>query len=166
MPRRAFYSFHYVPDNWRASQVRNMGVIEGNVSVSDNEWESIRKGGDVAIEKWIAEQLQGKSCTIVLVGQSTAGRKWITHEINESWNRSKGILGIRIHNLKDKNQNQTFTGGNPFDYVTFTKTGKTLSTAVKLYNPPFYDSTTVYKHIKDNLANWIEEAIQIRESYA
>jgi hypothetical protein len=29
MPRKAFYSFHYVPDNWRASQVRNMGVVEG-----------------------------------------------------------------------------------------------------------------------------------------
>ena len=30
MARRTFYSFHYKPDNWRAAQVRNMGVIEGN----------------------------------------------------------------------------------------------------------------------------------------
>lgn len=29
MARRVFTSFHYVPDNWRASQVRNMGKIEG-----------------------------------------------------------------------------------------------------------------------------------------
>ena len=28
--RRTFFSFRYKPDNWRASQVRNMGVVEGN----------------------------------------------------------------------------------------------------------------------------------------
>ena len=37
MVRKAFYSFHYIPDNWRASQVRNMGLIEGNKPASDNE---------------------------------------------------------------------------------------------------------------------------------
>ena len=55
MARRVFYSFHYKPDNWRASQVRNMGVIEGNRPASDNEWEKVTSGGDKAIEKWIAE---------------------------------------------------------------------------------------------------------------
>ena len=28
--RRVFFSFHYRPDNWRAGQVRNMGLVEGN----------------------------------------------------------------------------------------------------------------------------------------
>ncbi len=28
MARRCFYSFHYKPDNARAAQVRNIGVIE------------------------------------------------------------------------------------------------------------------------------------------
>ena len=46
MVRKAFYSFHYIPDNWRASQVRNMGLIEGNKPASDNEWETIVDGGD------------------------------------------------------------------------------------------------------------------------
>ena len=45
MARRCFYSFHYDVDAWRASQVRNMGVIEGNAPVSDNDWESVKKGG-------------------------------------------------------------------------------------------------------------------------
>ena len=31
--------FYYKEDNWRASQVRNLGVIEGNILVSDNDWE-------------------------------------------------------------------------------------------------------------------------------
>jgi len=39
MPRRqVFYSFHYEADAWRAAQVRNMGVVEGNQPASDNEW--------------------------------------------------------------------------------------------------------------------------------
>ena len=70
-----FYNFHYKPDNWRASQVRNMVVIEGNRPCSDNDWESITQGGNEKIEKWIAEQLDGKSCAVVLIGTNTAGRR-------------------------------------------------------------------------------------------
>lgn len=53
MARRAFYSFHYDQDSWRASQVRNMGVVEGNRPVMDNDWEQIKRGGDKAVQKWI-----------------------------------------------------------------------------------------------------------------
>ena len=81
MARRAFYSFHYKPDNWRASQVRSMGIIEGNKPVSDNDWESLRKDGDASIQKWIDDQFNGKSIAIVLIGEKTAGRKWIKYEI-------------------------------------------------------------------------------------
>ena len=102
MARRVFYSFHYVKDNWRASQVRNIGAIEGNEPVKDNDWETVKRGGDKAIEKWINDQLNGRSCTIVLIGNETAGRKWIKYEIEKSWNDGKGLFGIYIHNLKDK----------------------------------------------------------------
>lgn len=44
-PRKVFYSFHYKPDNWRASQVRNIGAVEGNKPASDNDWEEVVKGG-------------------------------------------------------------------------------------------------------------------------
>ena len=76
MARRAFYSFHYKPDNWRAAQVRNMGVITGNQPASDNDWETVKRGGDAAIERWISGQMKGKSVAIVLIGEKTAGRKW------------------------------------------------------------------------------------------
>jgi hypothetical protein len=142
-----------------------MGVVEGDAPVSDNDWESVTKGGDAAIEKWIANQLNGTSCTIVLVGQNTAGRKWISYEISQSWNRQKGVLGVCIHNLKDVNQHQTLQGGNPFDHVTFTKTQAKLSTVVKLYNPPSLDSTNVYKYIKTNISDWVDEAIKIRDAH-
>jgi hypothetical protein len=86
MARRAFYSFHYEPDSQRASQVRNMGVVEGNKPASDNDWEEVTKKGDQSIRDWIDGQLDGKSCTIVLIGANTAGRKWIGYEIKKSWN--------------------------------------------------------------------------------
>jgi hypothetical protein len=149
-------------DNWRASQVRNAGVVEGNVPVSDNDWETVTRGGDKAIEKWIADQIEGRSFAVVLVGTNTAGRKWITHEIKESWNSKKGVVGIRIHNLKDKDQNQSVRGGNPFDYLSIGE--KKLSSVVQLYDPPYTESTKVYAYIKGNLSEWVEEAIQIRNN--
>src|SRR4051812_21296529 len=94
MARNAFYSFHYQPDCSRASLVRNMGVIEGNQPVSDNDWETVTKGGDKAIQKWIDDQLKGRSCAIILIGENTANRKWINHEIVTAWDQNKGVLGV------------------------------------------------------------------------
>ena len=37
----------------RVSQIRNIGVIEGNCPVSDNEWEEVKKGGESAIKQWM-----------------------------------------------------------------------------------------------------------------
>jgi hypothetical protein len=165
MARKAFYSFHYAVDAWRASQVRNMGVIEGNVPVSDNDWEAVKKGGDKAIEKWIAEQLSGKSCAVVLVGAQTSERKWVIHEIQEAWNAKKGVVGVRIHNLKNHAEAHGTYGANPFDKLTLSNGTKYLSSVVKLYDPPGWASTDVYKYIKDNLAAWVDEAVKIRDEY-
>jgi len=163
MARRAFYSFHYKPDNWRASQVRNMGVVEGNRPASDNDWETIKKGGDTAIKKWIDGQLSGKSSAIVLIGEKTAGRKWIKYEIKKAWEDGKGVLGIYVHNLKDKDGNQSTKGSNPFSAY---KIGdKIMSNLVMAYDPPYSTSKNVYDYIKKNLAGWIEEAIEIRGKY-
>lgn len=163
MARRAFYSFHYVPDCWRASQVRNMGVVEGNRPVSDNDWEEIKRGGEPAIQRWIDGQLYGKSVAIVLIGSSTAGRKWIKYEIKKAWNEGKGLLGIYVHNLKDHDGNQSKKGRNPFNDLTIG--GENVSDIVKTYDPPYIRSTYVYDHIKENLPDWIEKAIQIRGLY-
>lgn len=160
MARRAFYSFHYEPDNWRASQVRNMGVIDGDKPASDNDWETITRGGDAAIQRWIDDQLDGKSVAIVLIGSDTAGRKWIDYEIKKAWGENKGLLGVHIHKLKDNDSNQTTKGNNPFS--GFNIAGKDLTSIVKTYDPPYAASNDVYNYIKDNLAGWIETAIGIR----
>jgi hypothetical protein len=160
MARRTFFSFHYKFDNWRVAKVRDMGVVEDNKPVSDNDWETIKGGGDRAIKDWIAGQLKGRTCTIVLVGERTAGRKWIKYEIEGSWKAGMGVVGIRIHKLEDGNGEQSRKGGNPFDDIKIG--GEKLSTIVKLYDPPQITSKGVYDHIKKNIADWVEEAIEIR----
>lgn len=162
MARRGFFSFHYIPDNWRASQVRNIGAIEGNRPATDNDWETITKAGDDRIKRWIADQMNGTSCTILLIGANTAGRKWINHEIVKTWDDKKGIFGIHVHNLQDSAKRQSSKGSNPFDVVAYGNTGRKLSSIVKTYDPPYSVSTDTHKYIADNLATWIDEAIRIR----
>ena len=162
MARRAFYSFHYEPDNSRAAQVRNMGMVDGNTPVSDNDWETVTKGGDAAIKKWIADQMHGRSCTVVLVGSRTAGRKWINHEIRKSWDDEMGVVGIHIHGLKNLDGKTATKGNNPFDYIDYDSTGKKLSSIVKCYTPSGSDSKERYDWIKKHLANAVDEAIKIR----
>ena len=161
MARRVFYSFHYEPDSWRASQVRNIGTIEGNKPATDNDWETVKKGGDVAIKRWIVSEMSNRSCTVVLVGTNTANRKWINHEIVESWNQGMGVVGIRIHGLKDSSGRTATMGRNPFDYIRYE--GGKLSSVVKCRNPAGQTSRERYDWISSDLANAVEEAIDIRE---
>lgn len=166
MARRCFYSFHYQPDNWRASTVRQIGAIEGNQPASDNDWETIAKGPnrDERITRWIAEQMKGRTCTIVLVGAETANRRWINHEIIKSWNEGLGVVGIRIHGLKNRLGEASSMGNNPFDYITHGPSQRPLSSIVKCYNPAGATSQERYSWISEHLSNAVEEAIRIRNA--
>lgn len=157
--RRVFYSFHYDNDVFRVQQIRNMGAIEGDEPVSKNDWETVKKGGNKAIEKWIDDNMFGKSCVVVLVGEDTHKRPWVKHEIEKAWNDGKGLVGIYIHNLKDPKTGTCSKGTNPFDQFSM-KNGKKLSDYVKCYNPK---TTDAYNDIKANLAGWIEDAIDSRK---
>lgn len=160
--RQVFYSFHYKPDCWRASQVRNIGTIEGNKPAPDNAWEEITSAGEDAIKKWINDQMKYRSCTVVLVGSKTADRKWINYEIVKSWNESMGVVGIYIHGLKNSDGYISLKGNNPFDYITHGGTKEKLSTIVKCYNPAGANSKERYDWISKHLSNAVEEAIKIR----
>jgi hypothetical protein len=162
MARKCFYSFHYTPDNWRVSKIRNIGSIEGNKPAKDNDWETITGGGDKKIKEWISTQLKGRTCSIILAGSNTANRKWINHEIKESWNEGKGVLVIFIHNITDRLEKQSAKGSNPLYYVTHGSSGNRLSTIAKAYDPPQTTSAGVYSYIADHIEDWIEEAIIIR----
>ena len=163
MARRVFYSFHYKPDVWRTAQVRGIGAIDGNKPATDNDWETVKKGGEAAIKRWIANQMKNRSCTVVLVGSGTARRKWINHEIVKSWGDGMGVVGIHIHGLKDSAGRLSVKGENPFASVKHVKTGKQLSSIVKCYTPAGGDSQQRYQWIEQHLANAIDAAIDIRK---
>ena len=167
MKKRVFYSFHYEDDCARAAQVRNIGVVEGNRPASDNDWQTITRGGDRAIEKWIHDQLDGCCCTIVLIGEHTAQRKWVRYEIGESWKAGKGVFGIYIHRLKNLKGKQGVKGKNPFNHIKVPRVlgQSNLADIVEAYAPPHRDSKRVYEHISDSISDWIDEAISIRTGW-
>ena len=161
--RQVFFSFEYLKDNWRASQVRNMGKVSDDSTFSDNDWEEVKRKGDDNIKKWISDQLKYRSCTIVLIGEETSERKWVKYEIKKSWEDGKGVLGIYIHNLKNQDGERSKKGKNPFEQFTLT-TGDKLSSKIKVYDPPYgFDSKANYNYIAENIEDWIETAINDRK---
>lgn len=159
--RQVFYSFHYEKDVMRVQQIRNIGAIEENKPVSSNNWESIKRNGDSAVEAWIDENMKYRSCVIVLVGEETANRKWVKYEIVKAWNDGKGLLGIHINNLKDPRYGTCQEGKNPFEQFILNNKYY-LSNIVKCYKTKSLDA---YNDIANNLEAWIEEAIRIRECW-
>ncbi len=161
--RQVFYSFHYRPDCWRAAQVRNIGAIEGNRPAPDNDWETISKTGDDAIQRWIKDQMKYRSCTVVLIGQDTAKRKWIDYEIIESWKAGMGVVGVYIHGLKNNDGYIADKGANPFEHFSFGD--KKFSDVVKCYNPTGNTSKEKYDWIAAYISAIAEEAVDIRKRY-
>ncbi len=78
--RQIFYSFHFDKDVFRVQQIRNMGALEENKPVSPNDWETVKKGGDAAIEKWIDDNMKNRSCVVVLIGEDTYKRPWVKYD--------------------------------------------------------------------------------------
>ncbi len=164
--RQIFYSFHYDNDVFRVQQIRNIGALEENKPVSPNDWETVKKGGDKAIEKWIDDNMVNRSCIVVLVGHETSKRKWVDYEIRKAWKEGKAVLGVYIDDLIDPRYTsqsplygKSYKGANPFDNIKL-QSGNLLSTKVKCHTPP---SSDTYKFIAANLERWIEDAINERK---
>ena len=161
MARKIFFSFHYERDAWRAGQVRNCNVVASEDQygfIDAVDWESVKKKGDTAIKGWIDDQLKNTSVTIVLIGAETASREWVQHEILKSWNRGNGVVGIRIHNIKDQDQKTDVAGRNPFDDFKLPD-GTPLSSVCKTYDWVIDDG-------RKKLGAWADEAANIRAKYA
>ena len=157
MARRVFFSFHYSRDIRRIVQVRNSWVVrakgEAQPFLDKAEWESIKRAGSKEIEKWIEKQLNGTSVTVVLIGAETSKRPWVLHELRRSYALGKGIVGIRIHNVKDPQSGTDSRGANPLDLVSVLNNGRTVPLS-SLY--PTYD--WVNDDGYTNLSRWIENA--------
>jgi MTH538 TIR-like domain (DUF1863) len=160
MARQTFFSFHYERDAWRAGQVRNCNLLptkDQHGFIDSVEWESIERQGDEAIKRWITNQLDYTSVTVVLIGSETASRPWVQHEVVRSWNRGNGIVGVWIHNVKDRESKVDLAGPNPFEQFRLPD-GIILSSICRTYDWVIDDG-------RNNLGTWSEEAVQAREKY-
>jgi len=155
MARRVFFSFHYEKDVWRAANVRNSYVTQDVAGFIDAaNWETVKNQGVEAIKKWIGEQLDGTSVTIVLIGTETDTREWVRHELLKSWVKGNGIFGVYIHQIKDQNQKTAVKGTNHFGPIFKYKTddGK------KFFCERFKTYDWIDDVGRDNFTNWIEAA--------
>jgi hypothetical protein len=166
MARRVFFSFHYQRDIWRVNVVRNHSIIKSGYEDSGywdcSLWESTKKTGELALKRLINFGLQQTSVTVVLIGSETSERKWVNYEIEKSLEKGNGLLGIYVHNIKNRYGTTDFKGKNPFD--NFTRT-------VELSNKPIHSryytcrlSTLVptydwvYDQGYNNFSKWVESA--------
>jgi len=156
MARRVFFSFHYEKDIWRASRIRNSWVTQDRETAGfwdAASWEAVKKKGSEAIKRWIDRQLEGTSVTVVLIGAETNKRHYVKYELKQSWERSNGILGIYIHQMKNIYGITDIKGSTAFGPIfTSYDDGKKY----------FYERFPTYDWVDNNgynnIGDWIERA--------
>jgi hypothetical protein len=135
MARYVFFSFHYQRDIVRVNQIRNLPEIVDKAAAGFKDaslWEDAKKKSDDAIKNLIDDGLKGTTVSVVCIGYQTAGRKFINYEIQKSIDRGNGILGVKIHHLKN------FAGESDPDYQIAGEVENRPETA---YNSPTRPAT-------------------------
>ena len=107
--------------------------------------------------------MHGKSCVVVLIGEYTANRPWVRYEIEKAWTEGKGVVGIYIHNLRNRERLQAPKGSNPLSNLYLGR--HRLSEIVPTHDPHGFDNKDVYATIKKGMVDWVENAIRIRQCY-
>ena len=97
MPRRTFFSFHYLPDVWRAWNVRNSWVVKPENEIDrgffDNSvFEAKQRESDDALKVFLREGVENTSVTCVLAGNETWSRRWVRYEIARSVLKGNGVM--------------------------------------------------------------------------
>jgi hypothetical protein len=114
--RRVFFSFHYEQDVWRATNVRNAGKVDATTAAGWDDasiWEEAKRKGRPELERLIKAGLRGTSVTAVLIGTETARRPWVIYEIQQSIDRGNGLIGVRIHKIRDQHGQRSRRGPTP-----------------------------------------------------
>lgn len=161
MARRVFFSFHYDRDIHRASRIRKSNEIQSS-DIRDKgfydggSWEQLKRQGKQKVKNWINSQLKNTSVTVVLIGAKTHTRCWVEYEIKRSIEKGNGLLGIRVHRMKDLNRKTDTRGRNPLrDHQISTKYGS--QSASSYYNTHDWE----LEGGRRNIGDWIEQAASL-----
>jgi hypothetical protein len=157
MARRAFFSFHYERDIWRASIVRNSWITKPNRESAGffdaSLWEEAKRNGQNAIRNLILNGLQNTSVSVILIGSETSSRDWVNFEIIESYKRGNGLLGVYIHNIRNEYSFIDIKGINPFNNIYINLNGQNL-----FFSSIFPTYDYILNDGYNQLGNWIEDA--------
>lgn len=177
MARTVFFSFHYQRDIFRVQQVKKHYVTKENYTEAGffdgSLEEKAKKEGDIVVKNLINSGLKGSSVLCVLIGKETYTRRWVDYEILKSVEEGMGILGIRIHQLRDPKTGADTIGSNPFEFLGYgTKDGK-MNPMIKYqdgwkdapYLSPIYASSAAYLKNTDkpilseifNVYDWVDD---------
>lgn len=157
MARRVFFSFHYDNDINRTMIVRNSWVTQGKEVagfIDKAEFESIKRRGKDAVERWIDGQLEGTSVTVVLIGSETLERPYVQYEIRKSIERGNGLIGVYIHGIRDMCSSSFSKKGNIHSVIGYGQYGI----------PKYFDEVCdgIYDYVSDNgyqnMGKWIEDS--------
>lgn len=157
MARKAFFSFHYKNDVVRANQVRHSWVTKDDTEaagfIDAADFEKVKQQGDAAVKKWIDAQLVGTSVTVVLIGSETNQRDYVKYELQKSYAKGNGMLGIYIHQCKDLSGKPSAKGSNVFGEIGKDKDGNAVYFSVHYQCYDWVDDNGY-----NNLGKWIETA--------
>lgn len=157
--RRVFFSFHYENDINRSMTVRNSWVTQGKEAagfIDKAAFEQVKRQGKDAVHRWIDQQLEGTSVTVVLIGSETLNRPFVQYEICKSLQRSNAVIGVLIHGIKDMCTLMTSNRGNIHSIIGYYDNGV----------PAYFDEICdgIYDYSAQNgylnLGSWIEKAAQ------
>jgi hypothetical protein len=95
--RKVFVSYHHASDQGYYDAFSNAFCDTYDV-ISDNSLERQIDSDDVNyVMRRIRENyVSGSSCTIVLVGKDTWGRKYVDWEISATLDKEHGLIGVRL----------------------------------------------------------------------
>jgi hypothetical protein len=165
MARRVFFSFHHQKDSWRVGQVRNSWLGQKgttNTFMDAAAWEAVQRKGEAAVKAWIDREMLGTGVTVVLIGQLTASRPYVRYEILQSIKKGKGLLGIHVHAIRDRNRRTSRKGHNPLQDFTVTRDDPWFGFLGVKSEQKLSEIFQTFDWEKDdgraNMPDWIEEA--------
>jgi hypothetical protein len=117
MPRSVFFSFAYEDvSNFKANVVRKSWLLRhpAETFVDGSIWETAKTKSVNQIKELIGDGLSGTSVTAVLIGSSTASRRWVKYETVRSFDKGNGLLGVHINRIRGLFGRST-RGQNPLE---------------------------------------------------
>lgn len=160
--RKVFFSFHY-DDVFPANQVRNMDALqlENRGFIDRAEFEKVERKGASAIKRWIDNQLDGTSVTVVLIGTNTHERPYVDYEIRQSIARGNGLVGVHINCLSFRHSHPPYPrrlGKNPLANHTLYVGGKNIRADCYYNTLDASGMRNPYDYIRENIQGYIEHA--------